>query len=120
VSSKLTHKHPHGKNFNFQKNLAPALQDSSARKFQNENTIREWPMETFDSRNAITPLFLLQVTNAFRKMKPGDKLEIIADDASIASDLKSILASRGHELKVVESVDETSNDLRMWLIKTTT
>jgi TusA-related sulfurtransferase len=77
-------------------------------------------METFDSRNAITPFFLLQVTNAFRKMKPGEKLEIIADDASIASDLKSILASTRHELKVVERVDETGNNLRMWLIKMTT
>ena len=77
-------------------------------------------MESFDSRNAITPLFLLLVTNAFRKMKLGDKLEIIANDISIASDLKSILASTGHELKVVEGVNLTGNDFRMWLIKTPT
>ena len=74
-------------------------------------------MESFDSRNTITPLFLLQVTNAFRQMKPGDKLEIIANDTSIASDLKSILASRGHELTVLERMDETCDDFRMWLIK---
>jgi len=74
-------------------------------------------MESFDSRNTITPLFLLQVTNAFRQMKPGDKLEIIANDTSIASDLKSILASRGYELTGVEKVNETGNDYRMWLAK---
>ena len=74
-------------------------------------------MESFDSRNTLTPFFLLQVTNAFRQMKPGETLEIIANDASIASDLKSILASREHELKIVERVDETSKDFRIWLIK---
>ena len=74
-------------------------------------------MQSFDSRNTILPLFLLQVTNAFRQMKPGEKLEIIANDTSIAEDLKSILASRGHELKVVEKMGETGNDFRIWLIK---
>lgn len=50
-------------------------------------------------------------------MKPGDSLEIIADDISIASDLKSILASKRYELKVVERAEGTGKDFQIWLIK---
>jgi TusA-related sulfurtransferase len=75
-------------------------------------------MESFDSRNTITPLFLLEVTNAFRRMPPGEGLEIIADDAGIAADLKSILAACKHELTVVvERMDETGSRYKIWLLR---
>ncbi len=74
-------------------------------------------MELFDSRNAITPLFLLQVTNAFRRMPPGERLEVIADDAGIAADLKCILAGCKDVLTVIEEKDESGGNLIIWLIK---
>jgi TusA-related sulfurtransferase len=73
-------------------------------------------MESFDARHTITPLFLLQVTNAFRRIRAGEKLEIIADDLSIAADLKSILAGRKHELRIVEQREETGGKFKIWLI----
>jgi TusA-related sulfurtransferase len=74
-------------------------------------------MQSFDSRNTITPFFLLEVSNAFRRMPPGERLEIIVDDVDIRADLKSILTPCNHELTVVERMDETGNSLKIWLIK---
>lgn len=74
-------------------------------------------MESFDSRNTIRPLFLLQVTNAFLQMRPGEKLEVITNDRYITADLQRILCRCRHELKVVEQMDESGAGYRIWLIK---
>jgi TusA-related sulfurtransferase len=74
-------------------------------------------MKSFDSRDTIPPLFLLQVTNACRQMRPGEKLEIIAHDANITADLKCILAACEHELTMVERRDGAGNAFKIWLIE---
>jgi TusA-related sulfurtransferase len=74
-------------------------------------------MKSFDSRDTIPPLFLLQVTNACRRMRPGEKLEIIANDAGITDDLKRILAACDHEVTLVEQGRRTGSDFIIWLIK---
>jgi len=74
-------------------------------------------MESFDSRNMIAPLFLLEVTNACRQMQPGGKLEIITDDTGIAADLKRILAVCNQGVKIVERKDSTGRGLKIWHIK---
>ena len=74
-------------------------------------------MKSFDSRDTIPPLFLLEVTNACRRMKPGEKLEVIANDASITNDLKCILSACQHKLTMVEQRDEAGNTFKIWLIK---
>lgn len=74
-------------------------------------------MKSFDSRHTITPLFLLQVTNACRRMGPGEKLEIISDDANITADLKCILAACEHGVTLMEEAAGASDCFRIWLIK---
>ena len=74
-------------------------------------------MKSFDSRDKIPPLFLLEVTNACRQMKPGEKLEVIANDANITNDLKCILSACQHELTMVEQRDNTGTAFKIWLIK---
>ena len=65
----------------------------------------------------IPPLFLLEVTNACRQMKPGEKLMVIANDANITDDLKCILAACQHKLTMVEQRDDAGNTFKIWLIK---
>jgi TusA-related sulfurtransferase len=74
-------------------------------------------MKSFDSRDTIPPLFLLQVTNACRRMQPGEKLEIIANDAGITDDLKCILAACEHEVSLVEGGNRSGGDFIIWLVK---
>ena len=74
-------------------------------------------MKSFDSRDTIPTLFLLEVTNACRQMKPGEKLEIIANDANITNDLRCILSACQHELKMVERRDDVGNAFQIWLIE---
>jgi TusA-related sulfurtransferase len=74
-------------------------------------------MKSFDSRDTIPPLFLLQVTNACRQMRPGEKLEIIAHDANITADLKCILAACEHDLLLAERGDDAGNAFKIWLIE---
>ena len=48
-------------------------------------------MVSFDMRDALIPFSLLQIANAFRRMGPGEVMEILADDAEIRTDLQRIL-----------------------------
>lgn len=74
-------------------------------------------MKSFDSRNMITPLFLLQVTNACRQMPAGEQLEVITDDSGIATDLKRILAECDQGVRVVRQKNRAGSNLKIWLIK---
>jgi hypothetical protein len=59
-------------------------------------------MITFDLRQTLIPLSLLQVANAFRWMKPGEEIEIFAGvttiDAAILKDLLMILPRTDYDL----------------------
>ena len=48
-------------------------------------------MYSFDLRGTIIPFSLLKITNLFKKMKPGEFMEIVGDDTSISKDLERIL-----------------------------
>ncbi len=74
-------------------------------------------MKSLDSRNTIPPLFLLQVTNACRQLRPGEKLKIIAHDAGITEDLKCILAVCEHEVTLEEHKDHTGDHFKICLTK---
>ena len=52
-------------------------------------------MLSFDIRNALIPFSLLKISNAFKLMKPGDVMEVIANDAGIANDLQRLLPNSG-------------------------
>ena len=60
-------------------------------------------MYSFDLRGTIIPFSLLQITNLFKEMKPGELMEIVGDDASIAKDLKRILPESACEFSFNEN-----------------
>ena len=74
-------------------------------------------MKSFDSREMIPPLFLLEVTNACRQMRPGDKLEIISSDPGVTADLKCILAACERGITLVEGKRCAGGCFKVWLVK---
>lgn len=52
-------------------------------------------MMSLDIRNELIPFSLLKISNAFKRMKPGDVMEVIANDAGIANDLQRLLPNAG-------------------------
>ena len=59
-------------------------------------------MLTFDLRETLIPFSLLQITNLFRKMKPGEEMQIFAGvshiDATILRDVMLILPQTDYDL----------------------
>jgi TusA-related sulfurtransferase len=74
-------------------------------------------METFDLRETIISFSLLQITNHFRKMNPGETVEIICADKSVTEDLKCLLPQCSYEFIRIENVSEDSSDFRIELKK---
>ena len=74
-------------------------------------------MQTFDLRDTIISFSLLQLTNHFRKMKPGDIVEILYSDENIAEDLKCLLPERSYEFIKTENVNEHISGFRIELKK---
>jgi TusA-related sulfurtransferase len=56
-------------------------------------------METIDIRNTLIPFSLLQISNLFKQMRPGETLEIIVDETSTAADLERILSGSDFHLQ---------------------
>jgi hypothetical protein len=50
------------------------------------------PVALFDLRIGLIPFVLLEISNHFQKMRPGEVIEIIHCDAGILKDLDSILS----------------------------
>ncbi len=74
-------------------------------------------MQTFDLRETIISFSLLQLTNHFKKMNPGDTVEIFCSDDNITDDLRCLLPERRYEFITIENVNEGSSDLRIELQK---
>ena len=74
-------------------------------------------MQTFDLRETIISFSLLQLTNHFREMNPGDTVEIFCSDESIPEDLKRLLPERSYEIIRIENATADSSDLRIELKK---
>jgi TusA-related sulfurtransferase len=59
-------------------------------------------MVSFDLRQTLIPFSLLQIANAFGKMKPGEEMEIYAaidaDETAIFKDILRILPPAGYDL----------------------
>jgi TusA-related sulfurtransferase len=56
-------------------------------------------METIDIRNTLIPFSLLQISNLFKQMRPGDTLRIIVNETSTAADLERILGCKAFNLQ---------------------
>lgn len=74
-------------------------------------------MQTFDLRETIISFSLLQLTNHFRKMNPGDSVEIYCSDESIPEDLKRLLPERSYAFTTIEKIKEGGSDFRIELKK---
>ncbi len=65
-------------------------------------------MVSFDLRETLIPFSLLQITNLFREMEPGDEMEIIAgtdpDEAAMIKDVLRILPHTNYDLIARETV----------------
>ena len=64
-------------------------------------------MVSIDLRETLIPFSLLQITNAFRKMKPGEEMEIFASatpaDAAILKDVMLVLPPTEYDLLSTEN-----------------
>ncbi len=76
-------------------------------------------MISFDIRNALIPFSLLKISNAFKRMKPGDVMEIIANDAGIANDLQRLLPKSGQIILRSQVMEPEGPVVRFSLKKTT-
>lgn len=74
-------------------------------------------MQTFDLRETIISFSLLQLTNHFKKMNSGDRVEIFCSDESIPEDLKRLLPEQSCEFIRIEKIHEASPDIRIELKK---
>jgi TusA-related sulfurtransferase len=55
-----------------------------------------------DIRGAIAPITFLKVTQAFRKIKPGEILEIKGDDSDTREELFRVLNRFQYEIAAIE------------------
>jgi hypothetical protein len=78
-------------------------------------------MVTFDLREKLIPFSLLQITNVFRGMQPGEEIEIIAGtcpvEAAIFSDVLRILPRNSYDFISQEQGAATPPVTRMKLRK---
>lgn len=75
-------------------------------------------MDVFDLRETLIPFSLLQVTNAFKALAPGEVMEIVAGDVGIAADLERILPADQYQIVFNEPVDDHGPSIRLRLKKT--
>ena len=74
-------------------------------------------MQIFDLRETIISFSMLQLTNYFKKMKPGDSIEILFSDESIPEDIKRLLPEKSCSFTRIEKMDPDSSDFRIKLKK---
>jgi TusA-related sulfurtransferase len=61
---------------------------------------------TLDLRGIIIPFSLLKASQLFKKIKPGELLEIWCSDPDIQEDLFKILPHSAYELTLMEGLEE--------------
>jgi tRNA 2-thiouridine synthesizing protein A len=78
-------------------------------------------MVSFDLRETLIPFSLLEITNLFREMKPGEELEILAGTdptgSSILKDVLLILPRANYDLISKETIANDSSVTRLMLRK---
>ncbi len=80
-------------------------------------------MVSFDLRETLIPFSLLQITNLFREMEPGEEMEILAGTdptgSSILKDVLLILPKTQYDLISRETIESVSPAIRLMLRKKT-
>jgi len=78
-------------------------------------------MVSFDLRETLIPFSLLQITNLFREMEPGEDMEILAGtnstETSILNDVLRILPKAQYDLIARETIEDDSPATRLKLRK---
>lgn len=77
-------------------------------------------MTTFDLRKTILPFSLLEISNFFMKMKPGETIEICVSDAEVSEELSSVLPRSTYEMKVQAPQGSDDGCYRIQITKTAT
>ena len=80
-------------------------------------------MVSFDLRETLIPFSLLQISNLFREMKPGEEVEILSGtdptETAILNDVLRILPRAQYDLIVRETTKSDSPVTRLRLRKKT-
>ena len=76
-------------------------------------------MLSIDIRKALIPFSLLKITNAFKRMKPDETMEIIASDAAVALDLQRLFPETGAVMITSRVMNDDGPAFRLELKKVT-
>lgn len=75
------------------------------------------PDHTIDVRQAIPPISLLKVSQAFRAMKEQETLEILCADTDTRTDILKVLPSFSCELILMEEFEKEDSSFRVQVKK---
>lgn len=75
------------------------------------------PDHTIDVRQAIPPISLLKVSQAFRAMKEQETLEILCADTDTRTDILKVLPSFSCELVLMEEFEKEDSSFRVQVKK---
>jgi TusA-related sulfurtransferase len=75
------------------------------------------PDHTLDIRQAIPPISLLKVSQAFRAMKEQETLEILCADTDTRTDILKVLPSFSCELILMEEFEKEDSSFRVQVKK---
>jgi TusA-related sulfurtransferase len=75
-------------------------------------------MYSFDLRESIISFSLLQITNLFSKISPGEIIEIRGIEKKVMGDIRKVLAKYESQMKITETADGNDKAFRMKIIKT--
>jgi TusA-related sulfurtransferase len=77
-------------------------------------------MTTFDLRKTILPFSLLEISNFFIQMKPGDTMDIRVSDSAVTEELSSVLPRSAYKMKVHPPHGGSGGYYRIQITKTAT
>ena len=79
---------------------------------------REESIDAFDLRYAIVPFSLLDIRRRFKRMRPGDCLVVLWNDAAAVDDLMRVLPAACLEVVSKGEIPEPPRGFRLELKKT--
>ena len=77
---------------------------------------REIP-HNLDLRGTLIPLLLLKASQAFKRINPGEVLEVICSDPEVHEDLFKVLPDASYELIEMEALGDDQTSYRFRLMK---
>ncbi len=74
-------------------------------------------MQQIDLRGSMVPFTLLKISNTFRTLKKGERLEILLSDSDALNDLVRIIPESSYSLLLQEDLEEEDLGIRIQLKK---